>query len=64
MMLPLVDKSLLVKFYYLNQELAVEALQRFRTEKKMKKSSDLISPAGLISLIRRFEETGSVQDRL
>ena len=52
-MLTLVDKAMLVKFYYLSEELAVEALRIFRTEKKMKISSGPITLAGLISLTRR-----------
>ncbi|GFY56430.1 hypothetical protein TNIN_151851 [Trichonephila inaurata madagascariensis] len=61
-MLTLVDKALLVKFYYLSQESVPEALRRFRTEKKMK-STDPITPEGLTSLIRLFKETVSLQDR-
>ena len=43
-MLTFVDKALIVKFYHLSQESAAEALQKFRTEKKMKKGSDPITP--------------------
>ena len=53
----------LVKFYYLSQESAAEALQRFQNKKKMKKELGPITPAGLISLKRYFKETGSLQDR-
>ena len=53
-MLTLVDKAMLVKYYYLSEELAVEALQMFQTEKKMKKRSGPITLSGLISLKRRF----------
>ena len=56
-MLTLVDKAMLVKYYYLSEELAVEALQMFQTEKKMKKRSGPVTLARLIPLIRRFEET-------
>ena len=48
MMLILVDKALLVKFYYLSQESGAEALQRFQTE------SGPITPAGLISTYTMF----------
>ena len=61
-MLTLVDKSLLVKFYYLSQESAAEALQRFRAEKKMKNGSGPITPVGLISHIQCFEVTGCLQN--
>ena len=46
-MLTLVDKALLVKFYYLKEKSAAEVLQRFRIEKKMKNASGLITPARL-----------------
>ena len=36
-MMTLVDKSLLGKFYYLNQKSAAALLRDFRTKKKMKK---------------------------
>ena len=62
-MLTFVDKSLLVKFYYLRQKSMAGALRRFRAEKKMKKGSDSITPAGLISPTRRFEETRCLQNR-
>ena len=59
-----VDKSLLVKFYYLSQQSVVEALGRFWTEKKIKKKMPgSIIPAELISFIGRFEEMGYLQSR-
>ena len=62
-MLTLVDKSLLVKFYHLSQESVPEDLRRFWTEKKMKKGPGPITPAGLNFLKRRFEETGCLQNQ-
>ena len=38
-MLTLIDKTLLVKFYYFSQESVIKALRGFWTEKKMKKWS-------------------------
>ena len=52
MILTIVDKSLFVKFCFLSQDLAAEALQRFRKKKKVKKGSDAIISARLISLIQ------------
>ena len=62
-MLTLVDKSLLVKIYYLSLELTAEILRRFLIEKKMKKWLGPITNAGSISFIRRFEEIGCLQNR-
>ena len=62
-MMTLVEKSLLVKFFNLSQESAAVTLRMFRTEQKMKKMTGPITPAALISLMRRFGETGCLQKR-
>ena len=63
-MLPLVNEALVVKFYYLNKKSTIKFYEGFRIENKMKKKrSGPVTPAGLISLMRRFEETGSLKDR-
>ena len=62
-MFTLVDKALLVKFHYLWQESATEAIWSFQTETKMKKKSGPIFSEGLILLVQCFEQTESIQDR-
>ena len=62
LMLTLIDKSLLEMVYCLSKESALEALQRFWTEKKMKKGSGAIAPARLISITWRFEEMECLQN--
>lgn len=62
-MLTLVDKALLVKLFYVSHESPAEALRRFRTQKRLKKGSGPITPTGLVSLVRRFEETGTLCHR-
>ena len=48
-MFTLVDKALLLKFYYLSQESVADALRRFLKEKKIKKVSDPVTPSELIA---------------
>jgi hypothetical protein len=62
-MLTLVDKALLVKLFYISHESPAETLRKFRTQERLKKGSGPITPAGLVSLVRRFEETGTLCHR-
>ena len=59
-MLTFVDKSLLVKFYYLSQESTAEDLRRFQTEENEKR---VITSTGLIPLTWCFEKTRCLQNR-
>ncbi|GFW88581.1 DUF4817 domain-containing protein [Trichonephila clavipes] len=57
------DKTLLVKLFYMNEESAAIALRKFRLQKDMKTGKGPLTGAGLIKLVQRFEETGSLEDR-
>ena len=58
------NKALLVKLFYKNKELATVALLKFRLKKNGKIGQGPLSVAGLIKLGQRFEDTGSLEDRV
>ena len=62
-MLTLVDKALLVKFYYLKEESAAEALRKFRIEKKMKNGSGPIIFARLIDTSLYLDRSEAVPEK-
>ncbi|GFU31455.1 DUF4817 domain-containing protein [Trichonephila clavipes] len=57
------DKALLVKLFYMNEESATIALRKLRVQKNMKSGKGPLTPAGLLKLVKRFEETGKLEDR-
>ena len=59
-MLTLVDKALLVKFYYFSLKSADEGLRWFRIEKEMKKGSGSLTSIVVISLIRRIKKNREI----
>ncbi|GFT95746.1 DUF4817 domain-containing protein [Nephila pilipes] len=54
-------KALLVKLFYMNEESATVALRKFRLQKNVKTEKEPLTMAGLKKLVRRFEETGSLE---
>ncbi|GFV39115.1 putative DD41D transposase [Trichonephila clavipes] len=52
------DKALLVKLFYMNEESATIALRKFRVQQNVKSGKGPLTPAGLLKLVKRFEETG------
>ncbi|GFT49663.1 DUF4817 domain-containing protein [Trichonephila clavipes] len=62
-MLSAPDKALLVKLFYMNEESATIALRKFRVQKNVKSGKGLLTPAGLLKFVKRFEETGKLEDR-
>ncbi|GFW06490.1 DUF4817 domain-containing protein [Trichonephila clavipes] len=62
-MLSAPDKALLVKLFYMNEESATIALRKFRVQKNVKSGKGPLTPAGLLKLVKRFEETGKLEDR-
>ncbi|GFX23774.1 DUF4817 domain-containing protein [Trichonephila clavipes] len=61
-MLSASDKALLVKLFYMNEESATIALRKFRVQKNVKSGKGPLTPAGLLKLVKRFEETGKLED--
>ena len=57
------DRIMLLKLFYKNNECVTQTLRSFNTLKNIKKTCDSISPAAVRSIISRFNETGSVQDK-
>ncbi|GFT61028.1 hypothetical protein TNCV_2783971 [Trichonephila clavipes] len=57
------DKALLVKLFYMNEESVTIALRKFRVQKNVKSGKGPLTPAGLLKLVKRFEETGKLEDR-
>ncbi|GFU76639.1 DUF4817 domain-containing protein [Trichonephila clavipes] len=57
------DKALLVKLFYMNEESATIALRKFRVQKNVKSGKGLLTSAGLLKLVKRFEETGKLEGR-
>ncbi|GIY50150.1 hypothetical protein CDAR_529301 [Caerostris darwini] len=53
------DRSLLVKFFYKNDDCVLAALKKFRSLRGMKKCCDPMSAKGFQKMIKKFEETGS-----
>ncbi|GFW83980.1 DUF4817 domain-containing protein [Trichonephila clavipes] len=62
-MLSAPDKALLVKLFYMNEESATIALRKFRVQKNVKSGKGSLTPAGLLKFVKRFEETGKLEDR-
>ncbi|GFV23552.1 DUF4817 domain-containing protein [Trichonephila clavipes] len=62
-MLSAPDKALLVKLFYMNEESVTIALRKFRVQKNVKSGKGPLTPAGLLKLVNRFEETGKLEDR-
>ncbi|GFW84888.1 DUF4817 domain-containing protein [Trichonephila clavipes] len=62
-MLSAPDKALLVKLFYMNEESATIALRKFRVQKNVKSGKGPLTPAGLLKFVKRFEETGTLEDR-
>ncbi|GFU85749.1 DUF4817 domain-containing protein [Trichonephila clavipes] len=62
-MLSAPDKALLVKLFYMNEESATIALRKFRVQKNVKSGKGPLTPAGLLKFVKRFEETGKLEDR-
>ncbi|GFX71189.1 DUF4817 domain-containing protein [Trichonephila clavipes] len=62
-MLSASDKALLVKLFYMKGESATIALRKFRVQKNVKGGKGPLTPAGLLKLVKRFEETGKLEDR-
>ncbi|GFW30037.1 DUF4817 domain-containing protein [Trichonephila clavipes] len=62
-MLSVPDKALLVKLFYMNEESATIALRKFRIQKNVKSGKGPLTPAGLLKFVKRFEETGKLEDR-
>ncbi|GFV51927.1 DUF4817 domain-containing protein [Trichonephila clavipes] len=57
------DKALLVKLFYMNEESATISLRKFRVQKNVKSGKGPLTPAGLLKLVKSFEETGKLEDR-
>ncbi|GFW89763.1 DUF4817 domain-containing protein [Trichonephila clavipes] len=62
-MLSAPDKALLVKLFYMNEESATIALRKFRVQKNVKTGKGPLTPSGLLKFVKRFEETGKLEDR-
>ncbi|GFT47885.1 DUF4817 domain-containing protein [Trichonephila clavipes] len=62
-MLSAPDKALLVKLFYMNEESATIALRKFRVQKNVKSGKGPLTPAGILKFVKRFEETGKLEDR-
>ena len=58
------DKALLMKLFYKNKESATVALRKFRLQKNVKTGQGPLTVAGLTKLVQRFEETGSLENRV
>ncbi|GFV90809.1 DUF4817 domain-containing protein [Trichonephila clavipes] len=62
-MLSAPDNALMVKLFYMNEESATIALRKFRVQKNVKSVKGPLTPAGLLKLVKRFVETGKLDDR-
>ncbi|GFX54958.1 DUF4817 domain-containing protein [Trichonephila clavipes] len=62
-MLSAPDKALLVKLFHMNEESAIIVLRKFRVQKIVKSGKGPLTPAGLLKLVKRFEETVKLEDR-
>ncbi|GFY01696.1 DUF4817 domain-containing protein [Trichonephila clavipes] len=47
----------------MNEESATIALRKFRVQKNVKSGKGPLTPACLLKLVKRFEETGKLEDR-
>ncbi|GFU56311.1 hypothetical protein TNCV_582451 [Trichonephila clavipes] len=63
-MLSAKDKALLVKMFFINKESATVALRKFRFQKIVKIGKGPSTVVRLIKFVQRFEETGSLEDRV
>ena len=57
------DKASIIKHFYKNDELAADALKKFRAAKGLEKRKGPILLSGILKLVKRFEETGRLEDR-
>ncbi|GFY07536.1 DUF4817 domain-containing protein [Trichonephila clavipes] len=62
-MLSAPDKALLLKLFYMNEESAIIALRKFRVQKNVNSGKGPLTSAGLLKLVKSFEETGKLEDR-
>ncbi|GFW86169.1 DUF4817 domain-containing protein [Trichonephila clavipes] len=62
-MLSAPDKASLMKLFYMNEESATITLRKFRVQKNVKSGKGPLTPAGLLNLVKRFEETVKLEDR-
>lgn len=62
-MLSFRGRALLVELFYLHGESATVALQKFRAAKGLNTNNSPILGSGLLRFLKRFEQTGSLQDR-
>ncbi|GFW76868.1 DUF4817 domain-containing protein [Trichonephila clavipes] len=62
-MLSVPDKALLVKLFYINEESVTIALRKFQVQKNVNSGKGPLTPAGLLKLVKRFVETGKLEDR-
>lgn len=61
MTLSMNDRALLVKLFHKNGDSATAALNKFRIVKGLEKGCGLMSPNGLKKIIKKFEDTGSLE---
>ncbi|GFV04318.1 hypothetical protein TNCV_919391 [Trichonephila clavipes] len=47
----------------MNEESATIALRKFQVQKNVKSRKGPLTPLGLLKLVKRFEETGKMEDR-
>ncbi|GFX38278.1 hypothetical protein TNCV_3813241 [Trichonephila clavipes] len=47
----------------MNEESATIALRKFLVQKNVKSGKGPLTPAGLLKFVKRFEETGKLEDR-
>ncbi|GFS76522.1 hypothetical protein TNCV_1621371 [Trichonephila clavipes] len=57
-------KALLVKLFFMNKESATVALRKFSLQKNVKTGKEPSAVVRLIKLVERFEETGSLENRV
>ncbi|GFV41118.1 DUF4817 domain-containing protein [Trichonephila clavipes] len=62
-MLSVLDRAFLVKLFHMNQESSTIALRKFRVQKNVKSGKGPLTPAGLLKLVKCFEETEKLEDR-
>ncbi|GFY23176.1 DUF4817 domain-containing protein [Trichonephila clavipes] len=62
-MLSAPDEALLVKLFYMKEESATIALRKFQIQKNVKSGKSPLPPAGLLKLVKLFEETGKLKNR-
>ncbi|GFX99295.1 DUF4817 domain-containing protein [Trichonephila clavipes] len=62
-MLSAPDKALLLNLFYMNEESAIIALRKCRVQKNVNSGKGPLTSAGLLKLVKSFEETGKLEDR-